>query len=108
MTNDKITDREKAFEYIMLSKGFGPDRSIMRFNDVIESDFAYSNTGVFSSLGPATTTTGYVRRPMLILMTLLKLLMILLKTMTYLHRMVTQLLEIHLLYGQLKVNYQLK
>ena len=61
VTNNQITDREKAFEYIMLSKGFGPDRSIMRFNDVIESDFAYSNTGLFSSLPPGTTSTGYTR-----------------------------------------------
>ena len=48
VTNNQITDREKAFEYIMLSKGFEADRSIMRFNEVIESDFAYSNTGPFS------------------------------------------------------------
>lgn len=61
VSNNQITDREKAFEYIMLSKGFGPDRSIIRFNDVIESDFAYSNTGPFASLPPGTTGTGYRR-----------------------------------------------
>ena len=43
VTNGKITDRELAFEYIDISKGFGEDRSIIRFNDIIENDFYYPN-----------------------------------------------------------------
>lgn len=61
VTNNQITDREKAFEYIMLSKGFGPDRSIMRFNDVIESDFAFTGTISGVPFIDGTTTTGYAR-----------------------------------------------
>lgn len=41
VTNNKITDRELAYEYIDLSKGFGADRSIIRFNDIVENDFYY-------------------------------------------------------------------
>ena len=43
VTNGKITDRELAFEYIDISKGFGPDRSIIQFNDIVENDFYYPN-----------------------------------------------------------------
>ena len=39
ITNGQITDREKAFEYIRINNGFGPDRSIIRFNNIIETDF---------------------------------------------------------------------
>ena len=39
LTDGKITDREKAFEYIRINEGFGSNRSIMRFNNIIESDF---------------------------------------------------------------------
>jgi outer membrane receptor protein involved in Fe transport len=39
LTNSQITDRERAVEYIRLNSGFGSDRSIMRFNNIIETDF---------------------------------------------------------------------
>lgn len=39
ITDGKITDREKAFEYIRINEGFGSDRSIIRFNNIIENDF---------------------------------------------------------------------
>lgn len=38
-----ITDRERAFEYIRLNNGFDSDRSILRLNDLIESDFIFEN-----------------------------------------------------------------
>lgn len=56
VSNNQITDKEKAFEYIMVRKGFGPDRSIMQFNEIIESDFGLSNI-----FGNGTTQTGYTR-----------------------------------------------
>jgi outer membrane receptor protein involved in Fe transport len=58
ITNSKITDREKAFEYIRLFEGFGSDRSIMRFNNIIENDFVVRDTGGnYQSI----IDTGYVR-----------------------------------------------
>lgn len=58
ITNGQITDREKAFEYIRLFEGFGSDRSIMRFNNIIETDFvARDADGNYQSI----IDTGYVR-----------------------------------------------
>ena len=55
LNNSKITDRERAFEYIRLNNGFGSDRSILQFNDLIESDFIFENedgkiTGITTGL----------------------------------------------------------
>ena len=38
VSNSQITDNMRAFEYISLSQPFTADRSILRFNEIIESD----------------------------------------------------------------------
>ena len=55
--NNLITDAERAYEYISLNKGFNANRSIMRFNEIIESDFSYN----FSASPLGTFPTGYTR-----------------------------------------------
>ena len=52
--NNLITDAERAYEYISLNKGFNANRSIMRFNEIIESDFSYN----FSASPLGTFPTG--------------------------------------------------
>ena len=59
LTQNRITDRERAYEYISLDKGFGADRSIIRFNEDIESDFLIGNPSDGSGL--LTVDTGYYR-----------------------------------------------
>lgn len=53
VTNNSITDRERAFEYISIDRGFDvtDDRTILAFNEDIESDFS------------GNTTTGLYRIP---------------------------------------------
>ena len=54
LTHNKITDREKAFEYIRIKEGFGSDRSIMRFNNLIETDFVIlDQNGDYVSIVPS-------------------------------------------------------
>lgn len=54
LTHNKITDREKAFEYIRINEGFGSDRSIMRFNNLIETDFiVLDQNGDYVSIIPS-------------------------------------------------------
>ena len=43
LRSNQITDRERAFANIRLKKGFTSDRSIIRFNDLIETDFIFEN-----------------------------------------------------------------
>lgn len=55
LRESQITDRERAFEYIRLNNGFSSDRSILRLNDLIESDFTFENedgelTGITTGL----------------------------------------------------------
>ena len=55
LRESQITDRERAFEYIRLNNGFSSDRSILRLNDLIESDFIFENedgglTGITTGL----------------------------------------------------------
>ena len=58
ITSGSITDRERAFDYISLRKGFGPDRSIIRLNNIIETDFiVLDENGDFVE----TIKTGYIR-----------------------------------------------
>jgi outer membrane receptor protein involved in Fe transport len=39
VSNNQVTDAQRAFEYISLSQPFSADRSIIRFNNIIETDF---------------------------------------------------------------------
>ena len=57
VTNSKITDSARAYEYISLDKGFSADRSIIRFNEDIESDFLWRVNGN----GVLTGDTSFVR-----------------------------------------------
>ncbi len=58
VTSNSITDRERAFDYISLRKGFGPERSIIRLNNKIETDFIIlDENGDFIE----TVKTGYIR-----------------------------------------------
>ena len=48
VSNNKVTDAQRAFEYISLSQPFTADRSILRFNEIIETDllgYADPNNG---------------------------------------------------------------
>ena len=40
VSNNQVTDAQRAFDYISLSQPFTADRSILRFNEIIESDIA--------------------------------------------------------------------
>ena len=59
--NNRVTDTERAYEYISLEDGFDPTRSIIRFNEIIETDLPNSDTGFYrSSSGSISTGNQYI------------------------------------------------
>ena len=58
VSQNKITDREKAYEYISIDKAFTADRSILQFNEIIESDFNVDTGYTRSNTNPNNLNTG--------------------------------------------------
>ena len=51
VSNNRVTDAQRAFEYISLSEPFTADRSILQFNEIIESDLEFEDDGTTPLLG---------------------------------------------------------